>query len=358
MNKTKIIIFSGVGLIVIVFIILLLNKIQSTNSREGNERDDKAPVSSVATEYTYKDMMESQRGSEFEYGDTVGKSVPQLRSTPPDFSGSAPKDTESAVYITSKSNADATLRDIKELQSDLKKTKYNNKEGEPNAGTQEGMAAIRALKGQLKEQQPGQEGDAAEDERIRNIVAAHQTAPGPGRVASGPTSAPSAGFNSLRLGSGSSRAAEPVAATDIKAVILNSTEVATGAVVRIMLLETVKVGEATLPRQLMVSGAVQVEETRVLIRVPGAALNNRLANVAFTAYGTDGVEGLRISQAAGRLAKEAAKAEINQEIDRAAGGGILGGVVRVARTLGTSGRQQEVVRIPGDTKIILKIESR
>ena len=169
-----------------------------------------------------------------------------------------------------------------------------------------------------------------------------------------------AGFNTLKFGSGGNASeAAPVEASFVaRAVILNSAEVATGSTVRIMLLENVNINSVTLPRQTMITGSIQVEDTRVRITVPGAALNGKLAAATFTAFGSDGIEGLPIATGPGAATKQAAKDEINANVEQAAGGGILGSVVRVVRTLGSSGHAQEIIRIPSGTKIILKIEPK
>lgn len=325
MNRNIIILICICGLIVIGLVALIVRATGGAAPSASLQND-------VPEKYTYKDMIEQ------------GEQGFRTEERKPAFADTAPPDN--VMNITQQSRIEPSNNQAPEVGPDAREA-------------QEAIAEIKATKARLKQQQPiPPENEAAEDEQIRNILAAHQATPAPSDQATPPPAKP-AGFNTLNFGAaGASTGKAKGSAVAVKGVVLNNVQVVTGSSVRIMLLENVIVNEVQLNKTQIVTGSISVEDTRVKIHVPGTAVNGQLAEVAFSAYGTDGIEGLRIEGNKAEATKQAAKEEIERNIDQAAGGGILGGVVRVVKTLGAGNKTQQLVNIPAGSKLILKIETQ
>jgi hypothetical protein len=326
MSRAQIILLSVFGLFVIV---VVYGFIRAAGGGEEPEPQTNT-MTDVPEKYTYQEMMkggDKERGFPVDAMEPTGTVEKTPAVDPATTAGSVPEPA-----VKDAPEISAALADIKETRSQLKKAAAAQPAGDA----------------------------AAEDDIIRKIVADHPT-PAPAQPSSRtiPETAPAkpAGFNTLNFGTSAGNPSGKARTTAVKGVVLNNVEVATGSTVRIMLMENAIVNDVPLNKTMIVTGNISVEDTRVMIHVPGAAINGQLAAIAFSAYGMDGIEGLRIEGNRSEATKQAAKEEIERNIDQAAGGGILGGVVRVVRTLGSGSRTQEMVKIPSGSKIILKIEA-
>lgn len=168
------------------------------------------------------------------------------------------------------------------------------------------------------------------------------------------------GFNSLTFSPGGGNSSERSfnsESTSIPAVILNDVIVKNGGNVQIRVLETVKINGYSLKRNTSITGTASINGNRLLIKVPGSNVGGELVDVEFNVYDYQGVEGIYIEgmskkEASGDIQDEAIN-QVGQNIPGASGG-ILGGVINVARNIGGRSRSEQRIAVPGGSKILLK----
>lgn len=325
MSRISIIILSSLGLMIIGVIFLFINAGKKSTAETEVEVMTKDP-----DKYTYQQLMATVGEHGLSLDD--GEQVPAASSQP-------------AI------NRELLADDSVPVEEEAKEA------GSADIPAQEVATALQQIRQarlqfsgdstpvQTRQKPDTRRKNREEDETIRNIVAQHALATEQAQRSEQPEqhAIVPAGFNSMQFGQ---RQASPAAgSTDnsIPGVILNEAEVISGAVVRIMLQDGHKI----------VSGTVNVGSERVQIRVPGAVVAARFSETFFSVYGQDGTEGLRI-EGGPDPARQATKDEVESNISQVAGSGILGGVVSIAKTLGTANKGKQQVKIPSGLKITLK----
>jgi hypothetical protein len=335
MSRIQIIMLSVLGLMVVAVVFWCVHVFSSDKSTQNGDT-----MTDVPEKYTYEDMIKSVGDKGFPIDETPAAAPIPSADPQNNISDPIPAPAATGEGDNNKSTPPADPPEIRAALADIQKARKNIK------------ASVIA-----SEQQ-----ESAEDEEIKKIVSERsQIAPVPQQLPAPEqqpaTGTAATGFNTMSFGGGSSGTSVR-SATSIRGVILNEVEVATGGKVRIMLLENVTLNGVQLRKTQMVTGAIGVGDTRVQVKVAGAAVDGQLAAIVFSVFGTDGIEGLPIEGNPGTATQQAAREETERNIENVAGGGVLGSVVRVAKTLGTSRQRSTTVKIPAGYKVILKTDNR
>ncbi|MVT12513.1 conjugative transposon protein TraM [Chitinophaga tropicalis] len=338
MNRTQVIILATIGLMIIAVIFGFIYSGKKKGARSHIQTEDGA-MTEVPEKYTYKDLMASTGNRNF--AEEAPPAPAGSVTDPPalDAPATAGKVDPPAAPTAPPAATPVETPEISTALQEIKQTRERIRGGTA-AGVSSNEKAVEQ-----------------EDETIRQIVASHNSTAPVRNNQEQPAPAPAprpAGFNTLDFGEKAAPAGIATSSPVIKGVILNDIEVATGAAVRIMLLDNTTINGVAVRKNQMVTGVTNIGENRVQIHVAGTALNNQLTASNFSAYGLDGMEGLRIEGSKGEETRQAAKDELETNIDQVAGAGILGGVVRVVKTVTGGSRGKATVKIPAGYKITLK----
>lgn len=347
MSRTQIIMLSVLGLMIIGVVFWCISAFSSGKSKSVDSNSN--TLTDVPEKFTYQDMMKSagDKGFNLDEAPKTGKSII-----------AAGDETVLNAVSSQQDNGMENSNNVSAASSQLPVDPP-----QISSALAEVQQARKTIKAAVQKQQ---QEDDAEDEKIRQIVAERgQTNVNNVKVLPPEPQRPSIvtdpkGANTLVAGGSTSHLPSSKALTSIKGVILNDVEVASGSTVRIMLLETTTINGVQLRKTEMVTGTVGTvgNSSRIPINVLGAAIDGQLAAITFSIYGIDGIEGLPVTGNTGAATQQAAREEIERGVEGAAGNGVLGGVVRVAKTLGANRQRQTIVRIPAGSKVILKTADR